>query len=317
MRAAATSLVETKAGRESPEEKGSRLAFEVAGVRVAMNCPAGGPALEVPAAHAGFEARDTQTGVEISVHWAEEIPEPREGVVFDSGGVWRLYRHGDGWEFCFRSPAWGAAPYKTARMDASFARGEVWLSRRVFGERESVYPLEYPLDELLVIHRLSRGEGVEVHGCGVVDERGRGLLFTGHSGAGKSTLARLWAAEERAQILSDDRIILRREDDGSGRGRILMHGTPWHGEGRFSLPMAAPLTAVYVLEHAKRGNEIERLEPMAATAELMSRCFLPFHDAGGLEFALQFLAGVTTERPCSAFRFVPDTSAVREIENRE
>ena len=72
-------------------------------------------------------------------------------------------------------------------------------------------PLEYPLDELLWIHRLSMGEGVEVHGCGVIAPDGRGLLLTGHSGAGKSTSSRLWSQHDGARVLSDDRIILRRE----------------------------------------------------------------------------------------------------------
>jgi hypothetical protein len=47
----------------------------------------------------------------------------------------------------------------------------------------------------------------------------------------------------------------------------------------------------------------------------MSRSFLPFHDATGLESALKFFAGVVAEIPCSIFRFVPDETAVREIES--
>jgi hypothetical protein len=279
-----------------------------------MNSLAGGPALAVPPALEAFPASECPAAIKLSVQWADGIVAASGLPVFDSGGVWTLYRRDLSYEFAFSSPAWGDAPYKLARVDEGFQRGQVWLSRRVFGRRPAVYPLEYPLDELLVIHRLSRGEGVEVHGCGVVDARGRGLLFCGHSGAGKSTLARLWVAEGSARILSDDRIILRRDSGGPERHRVKMYGTPWHGEARLASPLAAPLCGIYVLEHARRGNEIKTLAPAQAAAELMSRSFLPFHDAGGLEFALQFFAGAVAEVPCSVFRFVPDATALREIE---
>jgi len=275
-----------------------------------MKSAAGGPALGAPAPLRAFLGGGGRADISVSVEWSEEIAAPGGRPVFDSGGVWTLHRTNTGHEFVFRSPATGEAPYKLAAMDESFSRGRVWLARRVFGGRAEVYPLEYPLDELLVIHRLARGEGVEVHACGVMDERGRGLLFTGHSGAGKSTMARLWEQRSGARILSDDRIILRRD----ALGVFTMHGTPWHGEARLALPISAPLCGVYVLEHAGRGNEFEGMRPARAAAELMSRSFLPFHDGAGLEFSMQFFAEVVAEVPAKMFRFVPDESAVREVE---
>ena len=62
-----------------------------------------------------------------------------------------------------------------------------------------------------MIHRLACGQGLEVHAVGIVDEIGRGHLFLGHSGAGKSTTARLWLEQPEIRILSDDRIVLRRQ----------------------------------------------------------------------------------------------------------
>ena len=40
-------------------------------------------------------------------------------------------------------------------------------------------------------------------------------LFVGHSGAGKSTTTRLWTAREDVEVLSDDRIIVRRDEGAS------------------------------------------------------------------------------------------------------
>src|SRR5205823_7896354 len=105
-------------------------------------------------------------------------------------------------------------------------------------------PLDYPLDELLMISLLARGRGVEVHGCGVIDTNGVAYLFPGHSGAGKSTIARLWR-DQGATILSDDRLILRLRD-----GRVWMYGTPWHGEEQFATAASAALSRIYFLQHA-------------------------------------------------------------------
>jgi hypothetical protein len=170
-----------------------------------------------------------------------------------------------------------------------------------------VYPLEYPLDELLMIHRLSRGEGVEVHAVGIADETGRGHLFLGHSGAGKSTTARLWLQRPGVTILSDDRIILR-----AHQGRIFMYGTPWHGDAGIASPLSAPLSAIYLLEHGQ-SNERMPLSPGTAAAELFARTFVTHHSEEGIRFTLDFLDRLTRQIPCYLFRFVPDESAVEAI----
>ena len=100
------------------------------------------------------------------------------------------------------------------------------------GDRPHV-PLGYPLMPLLwtlLLGRLGEDEaGLLCHACGVVTPAGDGLLFAGFSGAGKSTTSRLWrAACPDATVLSDDRVILRR--DLSSPTGFTLHGTPWHGD---------------------------------------------------------------------------------------
>ena len=162
-------------------------------------------------------------------------------LAFDSGGVWTLRRSADELLFEFRSPRFGAAPYKIARFRSDFSTGEVVLHRQYFPAARRFYPLEYPLDELIFTNLLSRRNGVELHGCGVVDHD-EGLLFLGFSGAGKSTLARLWRRHPDATILSDDRIILR-----VGDGRVMMHGTPWHGDEALVAKGPVPLSRLFFL----------------------------------------------------------------------
>ena len=254
-----------------------------------------------------FEVEAGGSDIEIGVSWTDQLELPGGEPLFNSGGLWRLYPESGGYRFYFSTSFLGTSPYKAAWFDPQFRRGELVLFRPYFDPAKPVCPLEYPLDELLMIHRLACGEGVETHAVGIVDGARRGHLFLGHSGAGKSTTARLWQSESNAHVLSDDRIILRARD-----GRIWMHGTPWHGDAGIASPACAPLSRIYLLEHSSR-TELLGLAPGRAAAELFARSFVPHHSHEGLQFTLRFLDRVAREVPCSIFRFLPDKSAVEAI----
>lgn len=224
--------------------------------------------------------------------------------LFDSGGPWRLYRDDEGFLFCFFASTFGERPYKTARFIPDFSRGRVTLDREFFAGAASVDPLDYPLDELLVIALLAQGRGLEVHACGVADESGAGYLFVGQSGAGKSTMARLWTAEAGAVILSDDRIVLRQHDDD-----LWIYGTPWHGEAPLASPVRARLDRVFFLRHA-RGDELRDVGPTDAAARLFAASFPLFHDARAVAFSLAFLESVVTRVPCHELGFVPSAAVL-------
>jgi len=245
--------------------------------------------------------------VNLNVSWVDSLRVPTSAPLFHSGGLWSLYAEPEGYRFSFLSPLLGSTPYKEAWLDSEFRSGSVLLSRRYFDTASPVYPLEYPLDELLMIHRLSRGGGVELHAVGIADETGRGHLFLGHSGAGKSTTARLWLNRPGVTVLSDDRIILRERE-----GRMFMYGTPWHGDAGIASPHSAPLSAIYLLDHGK-ANERLPLSPGCAAAELFARTFVTHHSEEGIRCTLDFIDRVAREIPCSIFRFVPDESAVEAI----
>jgi hypothetical protein len=249
--------------------------------------------------------------VNIRVSMMDSLPRPARQPVFHSGGLWALFEETfdecAGYRLNFQRNLPGEMPYKSAWFDRNFKTGHLLLSRRFFPHGFPTQPVEYPLDEVLMIHRLACGYGLEVHAVGIMDEIGRGHLFLGHSGAGKSTTARLWLKQSGIKILSDDRIILRAHGD-----KIFMYGTPWHGDSGISSPDRAVVTNIYFLEQYQH-NEILPLAPGLAAAELFARSFVPRHCAQGLEFSLGFMERVTREIPCNIFRFVPQQSAVEAI----
>jgi len=246
--------------------------------------------------------------INIQVKWADSLT-PRAGrQLFDSGTTWRVYEDEAGFQFDFNSPVFGKRPYKRLYVDKRFRQAALHMSEESFAGFPNVAePLEYPLDELLIMHRLTQEQAVELHSCGIVSSDGTGNLFVGHSGAGKSTTTRLWTSLEDVEILSDDRIIVRRE-----HGEIVMYGTPWHGEAAFASPASAPLSRIFILEHGL-GNTPVRLSPSQAVAELFARSFVPFHRHEYVDSALEFLQEVVDTVPCYRYSFEPDRQAVERI----
>jgi hypothetical protein len=255
-----------------------------------------------------FRIQSAPPNITIQVNRAESISASPEAQLFDSGSVWRLYQSGDKFQFDFTTPVLGDDPYKRMIVDDHFTAATLLLSDRRFKTHDAGSSIEYPLDELLIMHRLTREKAVELHGCGISMSRNNpGVLFIGHSGAGKSTTARLWTSHHDAEILSDDRIILR-----DHAGEISMYGTPWHGEAAYASPAKSPLTRIFILEHGQ-GNVITRLTRIQAVSELFARSFVPFHRHEYVDHALSFLESVVDTIPCYRYSFEPDQRAVETI----
>lgn len=284
----------------------ARIAYSIGGISVGLFAP---PNMQIKLDNElmPFCVSSEQFDIRLDVEWADHLARPADAPLFHSGGLWSLFEEDEGFRFYFSTPFLGAAPYKSAWLDRKFQSGRIHLHQRYFDANRAVNPLEYPLDELIAIHKLARGEGVEVHAVGVVDEENRGHLFFGHSGAGKSTSARLWQKRPGVRVLSDDRIILRFED-----GRARMFGTPWHGDAGLALADSADLSGMYLLQHGKK-NLVTPLSAGRAAAELLARSFVPHHSPEGLSSTLRSLDHITQAVPCSLFQFVPDQTAVETI----
>ncbi len=160
-----------------------------------------------------FRVEAGVSDIEVQIQRAARFPDTHDRQLFDSGSVWRLYENEGGFRFDFSTPALGVNPYKRLIVDRDFRYARLLISDECFARRaSSVAPLDYPLDELLIMHRLTREKAIELHSCGIVGPDGTGNLFVGHSGAGKSTTTRLWTEREGVEVLSDDRMIVRGDD---------------------------------------------------------------------------------------------------------
>jgi hypothetical protein len=285
------------------------LRLRIADVIIGLESGADGPAAAVDGAASAFLVADGAPDIHVRSVWGE-IDRPAGGrLVFDSGGVWKLHDHDGRFVYSFYSPLFGSRPYRTAIFDRGYRRGVVTMDRGSFAGRAAASPLEYPLDELMVINRLAFDGGVELHGCGVVDRDGAGYLFAGQSGAGKSTIARLWH-RAGATVVSDDRVVVR-----TAAGRLVMHGTPWHGDGEFAEPVSADLTRIFLLRQAPATRVVE-LGDAAATALLFACAFPVFHSADALDRTVALLATIVETVPVDALEFTPTPDAIRLIRSQ-
>jgi hypothetical protein len=258
-----------------------------------------------------FIVEEPQPDAVVQLSWHDLNAVELGEKIFDSGSIWKLYKNGDHYLFRLATPFSNWQPHRIARFSRDFSFGEVLCERRYFAEGEPVFPLEYPLDELLFMHLLSRGRGAEVHACGLRGASGEGYLFIGQSGAGKSTTARLWQKDPQVKILTDERVMLRQSGE-----QIFMHGTPWHGDAGIASPDKAALNKVFFLRHWHT-NEIVRLGLTEAAARFFACSFPPFYSPEGLDFVLSFFAETVKRVPAYELRFVPDASAVEFVRQQQ
>lgn len=205
-------------------------------------------------------------------------------------------------------------------LTKDFSEGEVYAApewpsgflHRCFPMVRPRWPftqLMRPLGQLLVIHLLSQGEGIVVHGLGIREGK-TGWAFIGPSGSGKSTLAKLFLKEGDVSILSDEIVIIRKEG-----GAFFLHGTPWPGDTMRVSPESAPLKELFFIRHASR-NDLEALSPKAFPEALLPQLFLPHWNDELIQKTLGFCEDLFNKVPCYRFGFLKDESALSFLRER-
>lgn len=193
---------------------------------------------------------------------------------------------------------------RKAVISPDWTSGEIYVIPNPIGdwERGPACAFSYPLDQLILSSLMARRGELMVHACGVVD-RGRGYVFLGRSGAGKSTTALLWH-KAGATVLSDDRVILRRQD-----GRWHIHGAPWYSRARLCAALSAPLSGIFTLVHG-RTNRLEPLQGAQAFLEILPHCVIPTWDHEARQSGFDAAAALAESSPLRRYHFLPATSAV-------
>lgn len=265
----------------------------------------------------GHRRRSGRPDVHLEVRIVRHLPAPgsaRDLFVtthFQDGSEnWRLQQR-DG-QYLFRCPL--EDKEQVAIVSRSFDRAAIYVLPKSDGRWVwALGDIIYDFLQILLINYLALRGGVFVHGIGVKDVDGRGLLFVGKSGAGKSTTARFWHRHSRAMILNDDRIIVRKRGK-----RFVMYGTPWHGDFSDYLASAitpAPLERLCFIHHAPR-HVMRPITAAQAFCELYPCLFPTFWDRRGLERTASLCQELIGSVPVARLGFRKDRSVIAFVRQR-
>ncbi|MDA3894652.1 MAG: hypothetical protein PF482_00750 [Desulfobacteraceae bacterium] len=195
----------------------------------------------------------------------------------------------------------------TARFNHEFTEGIVYCGQTMLDRSESRTvlrnPVEYPLDQILMMHFLARNSGMLIHSAGW-RLNDNGWIFAGKSGAGKSTISNLIVEETGTTFLSDDRIVVRKIGQD-----FLMYGTPWPGDAGYAVNESVPLKGILFLSKGAENN-IRKLNPSDAIARLMPVVSIPWYDREKVELMMDFCDILIGSIPMYELAFVPDKAAV-------
>jgi hypothetical protein len=270
--------------------------FCVGGVLVRLDGAHGADVALVPP----LEPFRVQTGVSdvnIRVERVERLSPAAGRRLFDSGTTWELSEGDAGFQFDFNAAVFGDRPIKRLLIDSAFRNATLQMNEECLaGFPHTIEPLGYPLDELLIMHRLTQEKAIELHSCGIVRADGTGNLFVGHSGAGKSTTTRLWTEREDVEVLSDDRIIVRRDEglrdakEGATAEAPFAAADPVQGKGILRLHDRSASPTGHFAQDDKKKKQMRMYgtpwhgEAMYASpgSALLARIFILEHGHGNL-----------------------------------
>lgn len=247
---------------------------------------------------------------------------PKDGRLFEARENWRSYVYNGNYVFETYQSHENEGSEKVTRicvMEKDLPKAKVYISPEADTGCEgfniedkrswSLEQLMKIMGQLITICVLHRYQGLLIHSSGII-LNGEGIIFSGTSGSGKTTLAKLWQARDGVTVLSDDRMIVRKQEEG-----YFIYGTPWPGEGKAVSCQKAPLKKILFLSKAQR-NKLNPSEKKESLHRLITQCFPAIWDREGIDFSLEFCGTLVEDIPCFSFGFVPDESAVEFIENK-
>ena len=287
---------------------GGRGRFSIAGIAADIQVGSGIMApLELPGPFASFEVSGeasigTADAAEITIAADSlvSIPPTDAALAYESGLNW-LVRKAEG-QFIFECYHPHRGRLITATTGPGFQHYELVFDETRWGQLWSSEPdghsdfqLPHPLDQLLFLAPLARSQGLLLHASGAVID-GKAFVFAGHSGDGKTTLSRMLAAEG-LELLSDERIALRREGES-----FRAYGTPWPGEGDVVSSSSYPLAGVFLLKKGDR-HRVRDGRPSLLAAELLSRAIVPYYLADETQNVLDVVHHLASLVPLRELEF--------------
>jgi hypothetical protein len=291
------------------EPMADSIHLQVAGVNLAISSPHSIIHQDTGPAYQPFLATVNKDPPAVDIHIRLElgdIPSTEGLVSFFSGQSWSMFQDGDVYYLKSQPPVL-REPLWLARFDRDLRQVTVYCSESLIRERDGrtavSNPVRYPLDMLLLMYILAQNKGMLVHAA-AARINGRGFLFPGRSAAGKSTLSRLLVGRRGVELLSDDRIAVRKMD-----GEFRAFGTPWPGDAGIALNASVPLSGIFFMYHGVN-NRITEINKQEALERLLPVTSIPWYDRDIVPGMLSFCEDLVSHVPAFELHFTPSSEVV-------
>ncbi|MBM4329141.1 MAG: radical SAM protein [Deltaproteobacteria bacterium] len=278
-----------------------RRYFEIAGITIQVESHLPLDEIRFAAPLLAFEAQRPGEDL-VTLRHVFGMPQtrPRDlGIPLYRKAPWAVYRRGE--SLIYANPSPGSRNTRFERLavfDSDYSHGVIYSPADQEATIRSQGFLNLTLlvtDQILIAQLLARRQGCYMHAAGVVLDRA-GLLFVGHSSAGKSTVTRM--LQRQAEILCDDRIIVRDWPDG-----FKIHGTWSHGEVQEVSPGSAPLRGIVFLNKSA-DNRIEPMHDRHLITQRLLACLIkPLCTREWWEQSLGLVERIVQNVPCYDMRF--------------
>jgi len=165
---------------------------------------------------------------------------------------------------------------------------------------------ELAFNLFLLKHSFLNHQALIIHAAGG-SLQGKGLVFSAPSGTGKSTLSRLLMQDQRHQLFSEERLIIRLIQK-----KWHVWGTPWQGEGGIAVNKQAPLAALVFLRQAET-TAVRRAAPEVAFRSLLQTVSIPWYSKKWTSRGLTLTERLLQTVPAYELFFRPDESVLDAV----
>jgi len=253
---------------------------------------------------------------------------------------WAIFRKGQSWVYLGISPDSEDDDLRQLVVfNNDYSRGEFYHPSDAVFRQGNLHSLTLlPTDQILLAQLLADRQACFLHSAGVIvkpepgpsplgldacacaSSEGAGLLFVGHSEAGKSTTVKL--IQDRAEILCDDRNIVRREGRGKGEGKdggdvepghFRVYGSWSHGEVPLVSASSAPVRAILFIEQSLDNHLVPVTSRSEALKRLLACIIRPLETADWWQKTFSVVEALAREVPCYIMEFDKSGRIVEQI----
>ncbi len=294
----------------------SSFRINIADYIIEFEADAGGPGIVPSARFLKYITEETTRNILINVHSGRyEIPLRAERVfnapyVEEINGVriknrddfWDVYKDNEDLYISTIFPLSSEKKKAILKFSLETNIWDLWFE----GNDNTVDPMEYPLDGLILYYLTVIHGDIMIHASGV-NKSGRGYIFSGVSGKGKTTMAKLWESCG-ASVIHDDRLIVRKIGNS-----FRMFNTPVYND---DVPADSQVNSIFIIAHGY-SNKVNHIKGAGAVSLVMANCI---QHNWGTELISRLLNSVSLlcdSVPVKRLSFTPDNSVITYILENE